>query len=694
MSEMIHKNIRNPKFLSEDDICRPVSAGAMTIQNCAVMRPLPCIVILVHGVNDVGEAYQDQDTGICAGLNTRLGRQDLHPHEWKTHEFMISDADDNVAKLTCSVQDHTCIGVANRSPVIPFYWGYKPVDHETWEQDQKQYRKNLLEKYNNADLPYDTYRENDAVKIRQHDNQNIDNLNNWLDLTSAKGGGTFANATTCIPDMFGPGASGRILEAVGLFKSRSDLENHGDWSHPIYENPHRIYQAYAARRLADLILDIRRNELTRDDTINIVAHSQGTIITMLANMWVQAEGAAPADCVVLNHSPYALENRWLENAMPGNQQTSQGRQKTLNNFCRLMSQNPLYQPGATSHDSAYLQQLHDIGCISLNKSPWNDPLYNRNNFGKVYNYFCPNDQVVSMSPIQGFGWRGIPDKIKAQSGDNLYQRVFCKDVVVGDKTAFHFEMPAPQPDDSADTGFSFTDVTVNAPVLPDPFVFQLMAQGKGYKAALSGNDPKIAKAAMKAERFPAECIDVPASAQFQYLDNGVALNEAQLEELRSQYPWDIVSGIYHELNGYFRQLVLLRRMTDKELDRAIKMDTTFSQHSSIVTNIEVAQKSTAFDLAIGQCQAFEYQEFWEGLLLKADWRREMNPDPNVKAYYRDGLLPFDDIKKFMNHPELPKGMPLGELGVMNDYGAREKPNVLGTGTTNVLQWEMPKPLLV
>lgn len=80
MSEMIHKNIRNPKFLSEDDICRPVSAGAMTIQNCAVMRPLPCIVILVHGVNDVGEAYQDQDTGICAGLNSRLGRQDLHPH--------------------------------------------------------------------------------------------------------------------------------------------------------------------------------------------------------------------------------------------------------------------------------------------------------------------------------------------------------------------------------------------------------------------------------------------------------------------------------------------------------------------------------------------------------------------------------------------------------------------------------------
>lgn len=126
-------DIRNPKFLSVGDICRPVDSGKMLVQDCEVESPLPCIVILVHGVNDVGEAYQNQDEGICQGLNERLGRDDLHPHDWKAHEFMISDPDGNISATTCPQEKQTCIGVVNRSPTIPFYWGYKPVDKATWE---------------------------------------------------------------------------------------------------------------------------------------------------------------------------------------------------------------------------------------------------------------------------------------------------------------------------------------------------------------------------------------------------------------------------------------------------------------------------------------------------------------------------------------------------------------------------------
>jgi len=107
-------NIRNPKLLSEGDICRPVTSGKALIQECGVQPPLPCIVILVHGVNDVGEAYENQDVGICAGLNTRLGRTDMHHHEWKQYDFMISDADGNITTETCAVQDQTCVGVVNR----------------------------------------------------------------------------------------------------------------------------------------------------------------------------------------------------------------------------------------------------------------------------------------------------------------------------------------------------------------------------------------------------------------------------------------------------------------------------------------------------------------------------------------------------------------------------------------------------
>lgn len=695
-------NIRNAKFLSEGDICRPVTSGKALIQECGVQPPMPCIVILVHGVNDVGEAYENQDAGICEGLNKRLGRTDLHHHEWKRHDSMISDADGNITTKTCTVQDQTCVGVVNRSPVIPFYWGYKPVDHDAFVQDQKRYKAELLKKGNQADVPYDTYREYNAKKIAAHNSAKIDNLNNWLDASSAKGGGTFANATTNIPDMFGPGARGLILAVIGKLMSRTELGNwhKKDWSHPIYQNPHRIYQAYAARRLADLIINIRRNEETGNDTINIVAHSQGTIITMLANMWVQAEGFAPADCVILNHSPYALENRWLENTMPGNQQTSDARKKTFANFCKLMAKNPNAPQGTLSHDSAYIQEIMDTGCLAkkAKETFWQSPLYNRNNFGRVYNYFCPNDQVVCMRPIQGFGWRGIPDKIRAQLGDNLYQRVFCKGVMVGDKTDFHFAMPARQPDDSKDTGYAYTDVTINAPVLPEPFQFTLTAQGKdNYKAKMAGNDREIAKAAMKAEKFIPETVDIPDSPLFHGLGaNGSRLRPNQLAELNARHePNVFVSGVVSGHKDSFQQLILQREMTNAELEAAVQIDVSYSQHSSIVTSEKAPAQAMAYDLAIGQCEAFERPEFWERLLLRADWRRPESPMVEEKKYYQDGILP-PTFKPFMNKPERPYAMPLGDSGVVNDYGSRQmiKPGnkrEMEHKTVDILQWDLPNP---
>jgi hypothetical protein len=44
----------------------------------------------------------------------------------------------------------------------------------------------------------------------------MDCFHNTLDLNGVWGGGTFANATTSIPDMLGPGAGGAALGAVGF----------------------------------------------------------------------------------------------------------------------------------------------------------------------------------------------------------------------------------------------------------------------------------------------------------------------------------------------------------------------------------------------------------------------------------------------------------------------------------------------
>lgn len=45
------------------------NSGNPEMYSIEISRPLPCLVILVHGINDIGEAYPELDKGICAGLN-------------------------------------------------------------------------------------------------------------------------------------------------------------------------------------------------------------------------------------------------------------------------------------------------------------------------------------------------------------------------------------------------------------------------------------------------------------------------------------------------------------------------------------------------------------------------------------------------------------------------------------------------
>ncbi|HEF0064889.1 TPA: alpha/beta hydrolase, partial [Citrobacter pasteurii] len=137
---------------------------------------------------------------------------------------------------------------------IPFYWGYKPVDHATYIDDQRRYRDERAKSGDAAKLPYNAYQEDDNATLAKlgHIPQTTlkfqnDNFGNVLDDVYAKGGGTFANATTTIPDMLGPGSGGPANAAAGF---ASFHLNAGDFTHPIYDNPHRIYQFFAAQRLA------------------------------------------------------------------------------------------------------------------------------------------------------------------------------------------------------------------------------------------------------------------------------------------------------------------------------------------------------------------------------------------------------------------------------------------------------------
>lgn len=669
-------------------------------------RPMPCIVILVHGVNDIGEAYQNQEEGIIKGLKKRLERSDLSAHEWNNY-LAIRNKD-----------AHKDSWVPGRSPVIPFYWGYKPITHDDYVADQQRYRKEVVDLKNNEDeakIPYDTYQENDPKKMAAMGNdghnrvkfQN-DSFKNALDNQFAKNGGTFANATTNIPDMLGPGSGGAVVAAAGF---ATLYMNGGDYTHPIYANPHRIYQFFAAQRLADLILQIRNNQPTSDDVINIVAHSQGTIITMLANMLVKQAGQKTANCVIFNHSPYSLESRFNEDLQEGHHQTTEARQQTFKNFCHLMAAQ--YKGGQHSEDE--IKAFEDLNILeSAEKNKWHsDPYFSRNNNGKIYNYFCPVDGTVSLQNIQGFGWRGIPQNI-AQQHSNLYQRVFYQHGVVGKAPdGAPFVLPIAKKDDFETTAvmnavYCYCDVIVNGETLPEQFTFKLQGEDSHppYKANIDPNSPDQAIS----YSAKADVINRTDKAVFSINESdypgilpGSVLNEKQLALESSRHEKTMIKGVITGTPQYRGiQLTWLKSREELEKEWMETELVEYSQHSSIVMSECSPSHAMAFDLAIGQCKAFDYQDgkFWEELLERADWRDPMNGFGPAKEYYQTGRLNEGLTKWFMNKPD--KILP---ADVENDYGLREQPYARSqkdidmgrfphgsTGMVATRQWDMPKPL--
>lgn len=692
----VKKSPYAPRVISEGDIPVHKDLGEVAqTRRVGVPRPMPEIVILIHGVNDVGEAYQNQEKGIIAGLSKRLGRTDFYAHEWGDYR----------------------ITHPGRSPVIPFYWGYKPVTHADYVADQKRYRDEVGKLSDQAHLPFDAYQEDNADKKAALGNdgkgsfkyQN-DNFGNALEANFAKGGGTFANATTNIPDMLGPGAGGAALAAAGFATLHM---NGGDYTHPIFPNPHRIYQFFAAQRLADLIIQIRQPQETQKDVINIVAHSQGTIITMLANMLVKQAGYDPVNCVILNHSPYSLEGRLSEDAQPGHHQTAFARQETFKRFCALMATQ--YKGGELSDADMLAMEASCASRKSSDNPLRRDGKYRRDNNGKVYNYWCPQDGTVSLQNIQGFGWRGIPDAI-ASGIPNLRQRAFCQHRWVGRLETEPFKMAPERKGDFSTTPvmnaeYSYSDVVINGEELPEPFIFKLQGQDNH-----PDNDPKTSDKPYTAYIDPhspdayisysakASTISRTASATFALSSyqriswqpgHVLTPNELQVESFDRGH--EVIHGAVTGSRD-FSQLTLTWVKSRDELEKEWqKTDPVgYSQHSSIVMSEFTPSHAMAFDLAIGQCRAFDYKagKFWEGLLHRADWRDPQNGNPDAKEYYRTGKLQDISTKHFMNKPN--EILPKGDYGVVNQFNhaTTVKPSRdLAAGNQEVknLQWDMPKP---
>lgn len=635
----------------------PSGSGAMLTCKVPVKRPLPCAVILIHGVNDDGHCFPTIDQELCNGLNERLGRDDLFPHQWG----FAKDGDTTSSPLE---RQPMTVQKEGRSPVIPFHWGYRPVNKKTYDDEQNRYMADLQSHNQNPELPYSTYHI-DRTKDQKAGWSNSDNFGNWLNSQFAKDGGTFSNATTNLVDMWGPGASGPIYSVTEPFTKSLAFVAGSDYSHPLHKNPHRIYLVHAAHRLADLILSIRGNKERKDDAINVIAHSQGTLITMLANFIVDAAGERPVDCVILCDSPYALDLSTMEKeGFAGPHQTHEARLQTLANFCQLINKN-----------SNRVKESAMLGTGVAKPDIWCLPDHGRDNFGKVYNYFCPYDGAVSLYSVEGMGWQGVPDDAlkaigsaqgikddaKKMSDSNFKQRVFSEGAMVGDAPGKTFSMPGKSGKTSAhiysNASFGGLKRTINADPLPQPFIFHLQSGQDhlgehlgGTSLANEGGPEKLVRlvdtntgveTALPWTGAPGNPYSVPPS-------------DVQTLLQKAGYTKSILQAWAFSPSD--SQYLITRYETkDEATARSEAKQVDWSQHSAIVENGTVARRCMVYDLAIGVNTSFADEKFWWNLLYRADWRHPNNPDLLGRKYYTDGILP-DPIKRQMNYPNLPKGI--------------------------------------
>jgi len=335
-----------------------------------VKPDLPCNVIVIHGVNDVGTGFGSVEEGLCAGLDMRLHGK---PGRFVPGSYRMPTAKDKdvIEEDPDAVFFKRTLGNGTHSPVIPFYWGYRELFNQAGTKN----------------------------------GQRTDRFGNRLDKDLSKGGGPFANATSTLPDMWNRGIC-------------SPADVGGDPVRPVLSAPGRMYMVLAAKRLAALVEMIR--DYDANETVNIVAHSQGCLISLLAQAFLLQNGKRPADTLILTHPPYSLEEdagvlvdtsetfkSGTDAAMEGrygvlkSRQTFDARLTTLVNIVQGVT--------AKKHTTPALAALSDHGQFhGMVGTTWSAGA-DRDNRGKVYLYFCPEDMTVALDNMKGIGWQGVPD---------------------------------------------------------------------------------------------------------------------------------------------------------------------------------------------------------------------------------------------------------------------------------------------
>jgi hypothetical protein len=562
---------------------------------------MPGTVIFVHGVNSIGEWYADAAKQLCVGLNKRLGRDDL--------------------------------ARGARSPIIPFYWGYKMQPG-----DEKRY----------PGLPHDEH-------------------NAW-------GGGPFQNGTNNLLQFWQDGFKRKLLAGV------IDLQRlNPDITRQLQDAPPRAYFIHAAKRLANLVDTIRED--FPNEPLNIIAHSQGNMITLCAMLYMKRRGP---DTLILNNAPFSFDTKltdWLAAANGWSDvQSAQARLRTFQAVARKVaaakftfkddeanvacaSSDTPSQVGVYLHHQPDCDAWHDqIGGEPVNHAGqcWHECAHaSRDNRGKVFVNFNPHDRVIGISAIEGIGWRGIPEHILGpgrNSLPNVYQRVFARNSGIGDvpavgaKSGYWFSYFKTQlavaENVTTESGTTLTTEDGTAvqtrndyvrtyddkpqgrfwKIFPDKILKVFNAQSTpGWQERVWINAPTVPEPAVIPEEFN------DGAARFDGNDDDPDA-PVQREDFANY------------TGSYVPERTLMGR---KETPDEVKAKLAYygaqsvpkTNHGNILTYGHLAEKQAglvrqviAYDITVGQGYAFGDVAYWQYLLDLANWKVS---DP----YYRTGVLP-------------------------------------------------------
>jgi len=387
---------------------------------------MPGIVIFVHGVNSEGEWYDDAAGQFAKGLNERLGRTDLTK--------LVPDQSSSVdGRRPTRYRKENDAKRPIPSPIIPFWWGYKAGDGP--EGGRKVVKG--TDQFGMTPAWTDTH-------------------GNPLRADGAWGGGPFQNGGASLTSFWLPtGFRKHILGGMIDVNAVNPVIGR-----TLCDCPPRLYYAHAARRLANLVKDIRHN--LPNEPINIVAHSQGTIIALCSLFYLEQAKVRSPDTVILNSSPYRFDVQTTDylSAADGRDsvQSEEDRIATFARAAKIVAgatekYPTAYEPQTActvKHDARHIYD-HAIYVYKPADAPqWqaeiggkvDDPDAGRGSpplpwwslkkferadtRGKLIVNFNPGDRVIGVSAVSGMGWRGIPPKYMGQVGGNVLQRLFAR----------------------------------------------------------------------------------------------------------------------------------------------------------------------------------------------------------------------------------------------------------------------------